>query len=184
MTAKHKTTDFSSSFSCGTSKRSGSRNGMHLRDKASEGIPKASPPAGHGGGTNKLGTVVDYHHLRVTSHCGREPQWKWALNGKEEVFFELSAHELNVLHTFLINKMEMELHSSRALTLVRNSVFPNEILASKKIDILDFLDKGTRHPFLSLFGTQEYATISKITVGLLPLSFNMQELSPLPVSHS
>lgn len=40
MTAKHKTTDFSSSFSCGTSKRSGSRNGMHLRDKGSEGIPR------------------------------------------------------------------------------------------------------------------------------------------------
>lgn len=92
------------------------------------------------------GTVVEYHHLGTTNHHRRGSHWKWALNGKEQVFFELSAHELNVPHTFLMNKMQLELQPSSTLTLAKNSVFLNEMLAHKKNDILDFLDKGTRHP--------------------------------------
>lgn len=59
--------------------------------------------------------------------------------------FELSAHELNVLYTFLMNKMEVEPQPSCSLTLSRSFVFLSEILPNKT-DILDFLDKETRQP--------------------------------------
>ena len=76
--------------------------------------------------------MVEYHHLGTTNHHRRGLHWKWALNGKEQVFFELSAHEPNVLHTFLVNNLQVKLQPSSELTLARNSMFLNEMLASKK----------------------------------------------------
>lgn len=48
------------------------------------------------------------------------------------MFFELSVHELNVLHSFLTNSIKTGLQPSSALTLARNSMFLNEMPASKK----------------------------------------------------
>lgn len=103
------------------------------------------------------------------------------------MFFELSAHELNVPHTFLMNKMQLELQPSSTLTLAKNSVFLNEMLAHKKNDILDFLDKGTRHPAwepMSYLGSRNMPPSFEITVGLLPQTFYMQESSPSIEHHS
>ena len=128
--------------------------------------------------------MVDYHHLGATKHHRRGPFRKWALNGKEQVFFELSARELNVQHTFLMNKMQLELQPSSTLTLAKNSAFLNEMLAHKKNDILDFLDKGTRHSaWEPMFGIQDHATITEITVGLLPQTVYIQESSPSLEHH-
>lgn len=59
-------------------------------------------------------------------------------------------------------------------TLPKHSVFLRETLANKKNGVLDFLDKGTRHPVwepMSFFGIQEHATVTEITVGLLTQPF-------------
>lgn len=132
------------------------------------------------------GTVVDYHHLGATKHHRRGPCRKWALNGKEQVFFELSAHELNVPHTFLMNKMQLELQPSSTLTLAENSAFLNEMLAHKKNDILDFLDKGTRHPAwepMSFLGSRNMPPSLRLLWDSCHKQSYMQESSPSLEHH-
>ncbi|XP_008564205.1 PREDICTED: amiloride-sensitive amine oxidase [copper-containing] isoform X1 [Galeopterus variegatus] len=106
----------------------------------------------------------------------------WTLHGKAGVFADLSAQELKAVHSFLWSRKELQLESSSALTLAKNSVFLIEMLLPKKQHVLRFLDKGERRPVrearaVIFFGAQEHPNVTEFAVGPLPWPYYMRALS-------
>ena len=74
------------------------------------------------------------------------------------------AQELECVYNFLMSRRELELQSSKVLTLAKNSVFLIEMLVPKKYEVLNFLDNGAIPPLreahvLIYFGAQEYPNV-------------------------
>ncbi|XP_059112615.1 amiloride-sensitive amine oxidase [copper-containing]-like [Peromyscus eremicus] len=112
----------------------------------------------------------------------------WMLNGKAQVFADLSAQEIEAVHSFLMSRPELELQPSGTQALDKNSVFLIEMLLPKKKDVLEFLDKGTRLPVrearvVIFFSAQEHPNVTEFAVGPLPQPIYMRELSPRPAKH-
>ncbi|EGV91792.1 amiloride-sensitive amine oxidase [copper-containing] [Cricetulus griseus] len=112
----------------------------------------------------------------------------WMLNGKAQVFADLSAQEIQAVHDFLMSRPELELQPTRMQVLGKNSVFLIEMLLPKKKDVLEFLDKGTKVPVreahvVIFFSAQEHPNVTEFAVGPLPQPMYMRELSPRPAKH-
>ncbi|XP_055467785.1 amiloride-sensitive amine oxidase [copper-containing]-like [Psammomys obesus] len=112
----------------------------------------------------------------------------WVLSGKAQVFADLSAQEIEAVHSFLVSRTELELQPSGTQALDKNSVFLIEMLLPKKKDVLEFLDKGTKPPVrearvIIFFSAQEHPNITEFAVGPLPQPMYMRELSPRPGKH-
>lgn len=58
---------------------------------------------------------------------------RWALNAKTQALWDLSPQELECVHNFLMNRRELELQSSKELTLAKNSVFLIEMLKPRSM---------------------------------------------------
>lgn len=65
----------------------------------------------------------------------------WMLNGKAQVFADLSAQEMEAVHGFLLSRTELGLQPSGTQALDKNSVFLIETPLPKKKDVLECLDK-------------------------------------------
>ncbi|XP_028735299.1 amiloride-sensitive amine oxidase [copper-containing]-like [Peromyscus leucopus] len=107
---------------------------------------------------------------------------RWALNAKTQALWDLSPQELECVHNFLMNRRELELQSSKVLTLAKNSVFLIEMLKPKKYEVLDFLDNGAMPPVrearvLIYFGAQEYPNVTEYAVGPVEQPMYMRKLS-------
>ncbi|XP_021497432.1 amiloride-sensitive amine oxidase [copper-containing]-like [Meriones unguiculatus] len=110
---------------------------------------------------------------------------RWTLNGRPQVFSDLSVFEMKIVHDFLMDKKELQLQPSRTPTLAKNSVYLIEMLLPEKRDVLDFLDKGKRSPVrearvVIFFGAQEHPRVTEFAVGPLPVPIYMREISPGP----
>ena len=109
----------------------------------------------------------------------------WMLNGKAQVFADLSAQEIEAVHSFLMRRPELGLQPLGTQALDKNSVFLIETLLPKKKDVLEFLNKGTKHPVrearvIIFFSAQEHPSVTKFAVKPLTQSIHMRELSPRP----
>ncbi|XP_076422799.1 diamine oxidase [copper-containing]-like isoform X2 [Peromyscus maniculatus bairdii] len=107
---------------------------------------------------------------------------RWALNAKTQALWDLSPQELECVHNFLVNRRELELQSSKELTLAKNSVFLIEMLKPKKYEVLDFLDNRAMPPVrearvLIYFGAQEYPNVTEYAVGPVEQPMYMRKLS-------
>uniref|UniRef100_A0A8C6R8L8 Amine oxidase n=1 Tax=Nannospalax galili TaxID=1026970 RepID=A0A8C6R8L8_NANGA len=112
----------------------------------------------------------------------------WTLNGKPRVFWDLSAYELKAVHSFLMNRKELDLQPSKTPTLAKNSVFLIELLLPRKKDVLDFLVEEADCPVrearvVIFFGAQKHPNVTEFAVGPLPWPFYMRELSSGPGQH-
>ncbi|KAL1767956.1 amiloride-sensitive amine oxidase [copper-containing] [Sigmodon hispidus] len=112
----------------------------------------------------------------------------WTLNGRPQVFMDLTPFEMEMVHNFLMGRKELELQPSKTPTLAKNSVYLMEMLLPDKKDVLDFLDKGKRMPVrearvVIFFGAQEPSNVTEFAVGPLPLPIYMRIISPGPWSH-
>ncbi|KAL1768143.1 Amiloride-sensitive amine oxidase [copper-containing] [Sigmodon hispidus] len=112
----------------------------------------------------------------------------WMLNGKAQVFADLSAEEIEAVHSFLMSRPELELQSSGTRALDKNSVFLIETLLPKKKDVLEFLDKGRKLPVreahvVIFFSAQKHPNVTEFAVGPLPQPSYMRELSLRPAKH-
>ncbi|KAG8506158.1 Amiloride-sensitive amine oxidase [copper-containing] [Galemys pyrenaicus] len=99
------------------------------------------------------------------------------------VFADLSVQELKAVHSFLWSKKELQLESSKAQKVAKNSVFLIEMLLPKKRHVLKFLDKGHRPPVrearaIIFFGAQEHPNVTEYAVGPLPQPSYLRELPP------
>ena len=109
----------------------------------------------------------------------------WMLNGKAQMFKNLSAQEIEAVHSFLMGRMELELQPSGTQALDKNSVFLIETLLPNKKVVLEFLNKGTRPPVrearvVIFFGAQKHPKVTEFAVGPMPLPIYMRERSPGP----
>ncbi|XP_021047125.1 amiloride-sensitive amine oxidase [copper-containing]-like [Mus pahari] len=112
----------------------------------------------------------------------------WMLNGKAQVFADLSAQEMEAVHSFLMSRTELELQPSGTQALDKNSVFLIETLLPNKKEVLEFLNKGTRPPVrearvIIFFSAQEHPNVTEFAVGPLPQPIYMRELFPRPEKH-
>ena len=97
----------------------------------------------------------------------------WMLNGKAQVFSDLSIQEMEAVHSFLMGRTELELQPSGTQALDKNSVFLIETLLPNKKVVLEFLNKGTRPPVrearvIIFFSAQEHPNVTEFAVGPLP----------------
>ncbi|XP_031237668.1 amiloride-sensitive amine oxidase [copper-containing]-like [Mastomys coucha] len=112
----------------------------------------------------------------------------WMLNGKAQVFADLSTQEMEAVHRFLMSRKELELQPAGTQALDKNSVFLIEMLLPQKKDVLEFLNKGTKPPVrearvVIFFSAQEHPNVTEFAVGPLPQPIYMRELSPRPAKH-
>ncbi|CAH7158687.1 amiloride-sensitive amine oxidase [copper-containing] [Phodopus roborovskii] len=112
----------------------------------------------------------------------------WNLNGKTQVFLDLTPFEMKAVHSFLMNRKELQLQPSKTPTLAKNSLYLMEMLLPNKKDVLNFLDKGKRSPVrearvVIFFGAQEYPNVTEFAIGPLPLPIYMREILPRPDQH-
>ncbi|XP_034375403.1 diamine oxidase [copper-containing]-like [Arvicanthis niloticus] len=131
-----------------------------------------------------LGWVTAILLLQMTT--AKRP--RWTLNGKPQVFSDLSVYEIKIVQDFLMNRKELQLQPAKTPTLGKNSVYLIEMLLPDKEDVLDFLDKGKRIPVrearvVIFFGAQEHPKVTEFAVGPLPSPIYMREISPGP-GHS
>ncbi|EDL88221.1 rCG52358 [Rattus norvegicus] len=112
----------------------------------------------------------------------------WMLNGKAQVLADLSAQEIQAVHSFLMSRTELDLQPSDTRALDKNSVLLIETLLPKKKDVLEFLNKETKAPVrearvIVFFSAQEHPNVTEFAVGPLPQPIYMRELSPRPAKH-
>ncbi|KAL6087848.1 hypothetical protein STEG23_011799 [Scotinomys teguina] len=113
---------------------------------------------------------------------------KWSLNGKPQVFLDLTPFEMKTVRSFLMNRKELELQPSETPTLAKNSIYLIEMLLPTKKDVLEFLDKGRKTPVrearvVVFFGAQEHPNVTEFAVGPLPLPMYIRTISPGPWRH-
>lgn len=112
----------------------------------------------------------------------------WMLNGKAQVLADLSAQEIQVVHSFLMSRTELDLQPSDTQALDKNSVLLIETLLPQKKDVQEFLNKGTKPPVrearvIIFFSAQEHPNVTEFAVEPLPQPIYMRQLSPRPVKH-
>ena len=97
----------------------------------------------------------------------------WMLNGKAQVFSDLSIQEMEAVHSFLMGRTELELQPSGTQALDKNSVFLIETLLPNNKEVLEFLNKGIKPPVweacvIIFFSAQEHPTVTEFAVVPLP----------------
>lgn len=112
----------------------------------------------------------------------------WMLNGKAQVLADLSAQEIQAVHSFLMSRTELDLQPSDTQALDKNSVLLIETLLPKKKDVQEFLNKGTKPlvrkaRVIVFFSAQKNPNVTEFAVGPLPQPIYMRERSPRPVKH-